>query len=449
MSPDDPAHPVVEVGPPAHGGHCVARLDGRVVFVRHAAPGERVRLAVTERRATFWRADAVEVLSPSPDRVPSVWPESGPGGVGGGELAHLALPAQREWKRRVLADTLRRIGGEAIADDVAALAGEDDAVPPVEPVGQDEARGGLRTRTRIDLTVTEDGRAGMYRHRSHEVLPIEHMPLAHEAIDDLGLLGERSPWRHRWRPGVRVEAIAPSAGEPLVLVDGEPPARKRSRSAPPRRNVREIVDSAVGRLTYRVSGSGFWQVHRDAPHVLVDLVLAAAGDLDGARVVELYSGSGLLTLPLVRAVGDAGTIVSLEGDAAAVRDARRNLHDHPTALLRHGRVDPAAVREVGETVAGAGTGSAGPDVVVLDPPRAGAGADVVAAMCDLRPGRVVLVACDPAALARDLAAAREHGYVLESLRPLDLFPHTHHIEAVAALVPGGHDAASRTILTSR
>ena len=110
---------VLDVGAPAHGGHCVARTvedpTGRVIFVRHALPGERVRAVLTQKTSKIWRADAVEVLSASPDRVTPVWPEAGAGGVGGGELSHVALGAQRTWKRWVLADCLRRIGGEDVA----------------------------------------------------------------------------------------------------------------------------------------------------------------------------------------------------------------------------------------------------------------------------------------------------------------------------------------------
>ncbi|GAA4433268.1 class I SAM-dependent RNA methyltransferase [Georgenia halophila] len=430
----EPDRPVVDVGPPAHGGHCVARLDGRVVFVRHALPGERVRLEITDRRSRFWRADAVEILDASADRVPSIWPEAGPGGVGGAELAHVALPAQRDWKRQVLADTLRRIGGEEVAADVAALeesAGA--AVPPVAVLGDDDATDGLHTRTRVELTVDAEGRAGMFRFRSHKVLALQHMPLAHEAIAELALLGADSPWRRTWRPGARVEAIAPSSGPPLVLVDGEAASpRKGRRSGPPRRSVREVVPSAVGELAYRVAGAGFWQVHRHAPETLVSAVLSAAGELGGKRVLELYSGAGLLTLPLARSVGEDGAVVSIDGSEDAVRDARRNLHAYPNTVLGKARVDAASVREAAafdELAAGVG----GADVVVLDPPRAGAGTNVVTAVAELAPERVVLVACDPAALARDLEAARRNGYRVTALAPFDLFPHTHHFEIVATL----------------
>ena len=121
----EPRELTLAVGAPAHGGHCVARpVDdpgGRVIFVRHSLPGETVRARLTEMTSRTWRADAVEILQASPDRVASVWPEAGPAGVGGGELAHVALDAQRTWKRWVLADCLRRIGGQEVADAVASL----------------------------------------------------------------------------------------------------------------------------------------------------------------------------------------------------------------------------------------------------------------------------------------------------------------------------------------
>lgn len=409
----------LEIGDPAHGGHCVARNEGRVVFVRHALPGERVRARVLDERSRFWRAEAVEVLRPSPDRVPSAWPEAGPGGVGGGELAHVALPAQRAWKEQVLADTLRRIGGERLAEDVAAAVG---GPVRVEALPGDDDAGGLGTRTRIELTVAPAGLAGMHRYRSHDVVPLAEMPLAAPEIAGLGLLGAGSRWRRAWRPGSRVEAVAPSAGDPLVLVDGEPTRPGKAPGSDPRRTVRETVRTPVGALTYRVSGAGFWQVHRRAPETLVAAVLGAARPRPGERVVELYAGAGLLSVPLATAVGETGSVLTVEGDARAVRDARRNLHAHPWAELRHGRVDARSVAAAERA-----------DVVVLDPPRAGAGRGVVEAAAALGPTRIVHVACDPAALARDLRLAADLGYAVRALRGFDLFPHTHHVEAVALL----------------
>ncbi len=397
------------VGPVAHGGHCVARLDGRVVFVRHTLPGERVRARLTDagEGRSFWRADAVEVVEASPDRVPSPWPAAGPGGVGGGELSHVALPAQRAWKRAVLEEQLRRLA-------------HDDR--PVEVVGApgDDERGGLAWRTRIELVADEAGRAGMYRHRSHDVVPLVDMPLASEAVAALRLFDRR------WPAGGRIEAVVPAgAAGGVVLVGGRPFDLSRGRPDPrenARSTVREEVTTPAGHWTYRVSAAGFWQVHREAPAVLVDAVLGAAGDLDGARVLDLYSGAGLFTLPLADAVGEGGSVLAVEGDDRAVRDARRLVHDRPQVTLHAG--------DVGRVLA-AGAGPA--DVVVLDPPRTGAGRRVVAEVAQRGPERVVYVACDPAALARDVAFFADAGYRLDAVRGHDLFPMTHHVEAVALL----------------
>jgi tRNA/tmRNA/rRNA uracil-C5-methylase (TrmA/RlmC/RlmD family) len=399
VKPGDEA--VLAVGQPVHGGHCLARLDGRVVFVRHAIEGEQVRVRFTETaKKGYLRADAVEVLEPSPDRVASRWPAAGPGGVGGGELAHVALPAQRRWKARVVEDALRRIGG--IEREVE-----------VEPVPDDDALEGLGWRTRIELTADARGRAGMYRHRTHDVVPLRDMPLAVPAIEHLGLFDRR------WPPGARIDAIAPAGGDrPLVLVNGEPARGER-------RSVQETVVAAGQELTYRVAGTGFWQVHVGAPAVLVEAVLRAAELSAGRHVLDLYSGAGLFTLPLAAAVGPHGRVDAVEGDAQAARDARRNAHGLAQVFLHTGDV-----ADVLPLLAAEG---AEPGVVVLDPSRAGAGPGVMAATCARAPERVVYVACDPAALARDLRAAAEHGYVLTELRALDLFPHTHHIECVAVL----------------
>lgn len=401
MATETPLELVLEIGPAVHGGHCLARHEGRVVFVRHALPRERARVRITEqRRKGYWRGDAVEILDASPDRVPSVWPEAGPDGVGGGELAHVALPAQREWKRGVLVESLVRIGGFDAQDPL--LAGLS-----VEPVPGDVD--GLGTRTRIELTADGAGRAGMYRYRTHDVLPLREMPLAVAEIAALDLLSRR------WQPGARIDAVAPADGDPVVLVDGRPAKGGRT-------HVRERVQAGADEYRYRVAAAGFWQIHRGAPATLVDAVLEAATLEPGQRVIDAYSGAGLLSLPLARAVGEQGHVLAIESDTQAGRDARRNAHGVPQLELRTAQVTQALPHI--ETR---------PDAVVLDPPRAGAGAGVLNGLADLEVPLIVYVACDPAALARDARRAVERGYRLEALRGLDLFPHTHHVEAVATL----------------
>ncbi|WP_402464952.1 class I SAM-dependent RNA methyltransferase [Isoptericola aurantiacus] len=405
----------LDVGPVAHGGHCVARHEGRVVFVRHTLPGERVRARVTEGGARYWRADAVEVLAASPDRVTPAWPAAGPGGVGGGELSHVALPAQRRWKADVLAEQLQRLAG--LTRDVV-----------VEAAPGDDERGGLGYRTRVGLVTDAEGRAGMRRFRSHDVVPLDAMPLGTPEV--AALAATEGVFTRRWRPGRQLELVAPAGGaDPLVLLDGTPWRRGRADTRPnARRAVTETLAVRGVEHRYRVAADGFWQVHREAPGVLAGAVLDAVGDVDGATVLDLYSGAGLFTLPLAAAVGPSGRVVAVEGDTQAVKDARRNVHGLGHVELRLGAVD--RVLADGDA-AGEGVGAA--DVVVLDPPRAGAGRAVVDAVAARAPRRVVYVACDPAALARDVGLLAGHGYTLGPLRAFDLFAHTHHVEAVAVL----------------
>ena len=415
------------VGEPAHGGACVARDEaGRVVFVRHAAPGEVVRARVTAVQKKLAWADVVEVVEASPDRVPSVWPQAGPGGVGGGELAHLTPAAQRDWKSRVIAGQLRRVGGEALADAVDALGGV-----RVAPAPGDEDPGDPLTgrRSRIDVVIDADGRVGMHEFRGRRVIALEDMPLAVPAIRELGLFDEDTPWRRLWKPGDRVRAVAPSGGEPVVLIGEDTYAADGVRIDVD--VLRWNVPLGSGVESYYVRPSGFWQTHGCGAEVLANAVLAAAFGAHeagaGRAIMELYSGAGLFSVPLARAVGESGHVVTLEGDEGAVCDAGENLAAFDWVDAFAGNVDREGVVDL------SGQLGAVPDVVVADPPRAGAGAEVCEAIAATGAPRVVLVSCDPAAGARDLRALTECGYTLASLQAWDLFPHTHHVEMVSVL----------------
>lgn len=415
------------VGEPAHGGACVARDEaGRVVFVRHGAPGEVVRARVTAAQKKLAWADVVEVVEASPDRVPSVWPQAGPGGVGGGELAHLRPVAQRDWKSRVIAGQLRRVGGEALADAVDALGGV-----RVAPAPGDEDPGDPLTgrRSRIDVVIDADGRVGMHEFRGRRVIALEDMPLAVPAIRELGLFDEDTPWRRLWKPGDRVRAVAPSGGEPVVLIGEDTYAADGVRIDVD--VLRWNVPLGSGVESYYVRPSGFWQTHVCGAEVLANAVLAAAFGAHeagaGRAIMELYSGAGLFSVPLARAVGESGHVVTLEGDEGAVCDAGENLAAFDWVDAFAGNVDREGVVDL------SGQLGAVPDVVVADPPRAGAGAEVCEAIAATGAPRVVLVSCDPAAGARDLRALTECGYTLASLQAWDLFPHTHHVEMVSVL----------------
>lgn len=386
----------LDVGPVAHGGHCVARHEGRVVFVRHALPGERVRAVVTDGQAAspYWRADAVAVLVASPDRVEPPCPWAGPGRCGGCDFQHVQPAAARDLKAAV------------VREQLAHLAGLDVAVT-VEPVPGDME--GLAWRTRVTWAVDEQGRAGLRRHRSHVVVPVDRCRIAHPLVDAAGVTNRVWPGRS----SVTV-AAAPTSGQTLVLPDGQGTG---------------AVHQVVAGRTFRVTGGRFWQVHPGAADSLVDAVLDGLEPRPGESALDLYGGVGLFSAALAARVGPAGRVSCVESDQVAAADARHNLAGLPGVRVERGRVDHVLRR--------AHLGRAG--LVVLDPPRSGAGRAVVDLIARrVRPRRVAYVACDPAALARDLRwFADRGGYRLAGMRAFDLFPMTHHVECVAVLAPTG------------
>ena len=412
----------VDVTTIAHGGHCIARHEGQVLFVRHALPGERVLARVTETGAgeRFVRADAVAMLSASPDRVTPPCPWSGPGRCGGCDLQHVSLPRQRQLKADVVREQFSRL---------ARL----DVDVTVEPVPGDDA--GLDWRTRVEFAVGDDGRAGLRRHRSHEIVAVDHCRIAAPGVDRLRVTGRT------WPGTDAVDAVAPSVGDAVAVVvpGGEAPL------------VRErVVVGAGGEREFTLSARGFWQVHPGAAQTFVDAVLEAAAPRAGERALDLYAGVGLFAAALARAVGPSGQVIAIESDAAACAHARDNLADLPQVAVLAARVDDAfGVPRPSRRGSSSQRGSrprkpsrstlvpASADVVVLDPPRTGAGKGVCAEIAAMAPRAVVYVACDPAALARDTAYFADLGYRLDTLRAFDAFPMTHHVECVALLTKSG------------
>jgi tRNA/tmRNA/rRNA uracil-C5-methylase (TrmA/RlmC/RlmD family) len=375
-----------EVGPIAHGGHCVARLpepEARVVFVRHTLPGERVVVEITEGTDgdRFWRGDAVEVLSASADRVAAPCPVAGPGLCGGCDFQHVAVPAQRDLKAAVVREQLVRLGRlDPTSDLVAGL-----RVEAVPVAGRPDD--GLRWRTRQRYAVLPDGRPAMRAHRSHRLV----------AIDDC--------------------LIAAEGARPADALVGEDAPR------PSRDPVTHEVTAAGATHPFSVAADGFWQVHPEAPRVLVEAVMDLLAPAPGERALDLYAGVGLFA----RFVGEAtgARVVAVEADRTACQHARGNLSALKGAVVECGPTDRVLRAGFDEPF----------DLVVLDPPREGAKRAVVEQVVDRRPRAVAYVACDPAALGRDVAIFAEHGYALTAVRAFDLFPMTHHVECVALLEP--------------
>jgi tRNA/tmRNA/rRNA uracil-C5-methylase (TrmA/RlmC/RlmD family) len=460
------------VGEPVHGGWCVSRHNGTgwVVFVRHALPGEQVTARVTQVTSRFARAEAIEVTTPSPDRVPVPCRYAGPGGCGGCDWQHASLPAQRELKATVIRQQLKRLAGLDAAVTVAALPGGDD---------------GLGWRTSVSFAVAPDGTAGLRRHRSREIIAIDECLIAHPLVTAAGVTGRRWPGAQQ----VQVGAV-PATGERGLLLTGDGRPRSEdlaelgvdtvlargavpgSRAVPARgaasarertRRTASVTVRGTGHLTqqaaghaWRVALGGFWQVHPAAADTLAAAVLDMLRPQPGDSALDLYCGAGLFAGVIARAVGSTGSVLAVDEDRAAVRDARRNLRDWPWARVVAGDVarvlrgvspgdDPRIPRGVspgddpriprGVSPGGPPSRAANATLAVLDPPRSGLARGVTRFLCEAAPAlrRIAYVSCDPATLARDLRLLLDGGWRLDGIRAFDAFPMTHHVECVAAL----------------
>ncbi|MFB7412399.1 MULTISPECIES: class I SAM-dependent RNA methyltransferase [unclassified Streptomyces] len=427
----------VEVGPVAHGGHCIARTEaGRVLFVRHALPGERVVARVTEGEETsrFLRADAVTILDPSKDRVEAPCPFAGPGKCGGCDWQHAKPGAQRRLKGEVIAEQLLRLAGLTPEE-----AGWDGTVMPAE--GDKLPQGEVpQWRTRVQYAIDADGNAGLRKHRSHDVEVIDHCMIAAPGVSELGI--EKQDWPNM----ASVEAIAasgshdrqviltPKPGGRLPLVELDKPVSvlrvDEKDGGVHRVHGRAFVRERADDRTYRVGNGGFWQVHPKAAQTLMLAVMQGLTPRKGETALDLYCGVGLFAGAIADRVGDQGAVLGIESGKRAVEDARHNLAGFPRVRVEQGKVEAVLPR----------TGITEVDLIVLDPPRAGAGKQTVHHLAGLGARRIAYVACDPAALARDLAYFAERGYKVRTLRAFDLFPMTHHVECVAILEPVKKDA---------
>ena len=383
------------VGAPANGGSCVARHDGRVVFVRYALPGERVRVRVTADRGSYWHAETIEVIEPSADRIASLCPIAGVDGAGCCDLAFVEPAAGRALKAEVVSNQLARLGNYQW----------NDAVAPVSTAGPT----GWRTRIRLD--VGADGRAGFHRYHSDElVVDLNCGQLPAAMIDGLTDVA--------WPPGAHLHVV--------IDDDGQRHVARTVRHG--RRNATDVVEGSyqgvqrAGRHSWQVPVTAFWQAHRDAARTYSDLVGDWARPDRGMTAWDLYGGAGVFAAVLGDAVGESGQVVSVDSSRAATRSARATLADLPQVNVVTDSVRRALTAQ-----------RSGADVAVLDPPRGGAGREVIDLLAAAEVPRVLHIGCEAASFARDIGLYQRHGYTVDKISVFDSFPLTHHIECVALL----------------
>jgi tRNA/tmRNA/rRNA uracil-C5-methylase (TrmA/RlmC/RlmD family) len=385
---------VVTIEKIAHGGHFIARHLGAVIFVRHAIPGEEVEIEITGTGSSFNRADVVSVVTASKDRVSAPCQFSHRSGCGGCDFQHISLVRQRELKADVITEQFSRIAKKELRIEV------------------EEVGGPLGYRTRFSAVTTRDGALGFRQARSNKVIPVSDCRILQPEINYQELSNRK------WKGDLQVEVSFSSTGERTIATGytrDESPVR--TSEGP------DVATYKLNEFPLEVSQRSFWQSHKLAPQVLTEAVLKYAAIESGDHVLDLYGGVGLFTSQFLDLVGDAGRIDLVEGSKSATGDALRNFANFASVGIHTGDVEKILPR------------FAKADVIVLDPPREGAGKNVVASMVALNPRTIVYVACDPAALARDTAYFETSGYTLSEIRAFDLFPMTQHIESVALFKP--------------
>ena len=374
----------------AHGGHFIARHDGAVIFVRHAIPGEKCTIQITSTGSSFNRADVISVEAPSEFRVQAPCSFAHRNGCGGCDFQHISVDHQRTLKSDVIAEQFSRIAKMDLRVDV-------------EEVGES-----IHWRTRAIATTDRNGKLGFYKSRSHSIAPVTDCIICVEGMN-FSEIASRD-----LKGDVRVEISASNTGErsiALAPTRGEEKARLTEGPA--------VLHENVLRKSLEVSQESFWQSHKKAPEILTQAILDFAQFKTGEHVLDLYGGVGLFTAAIVEAVGPTGHVDLIEGSKVATADAARNFASLSNITIATGDVAKLLPRITAA------------DVVVLDPPRDGAGKETVAHIARLAPRAIVYVACDPAAIARDTAYLADHSYSLVKVRAFDLFPMTHHIECVA------------------
>ncbi|MCS7260798.1 MAG: class I SAM-dependent RNA methyltransferase [Anaerolineae bacterium] len=401
----------------AHRGLALGRHEGRVVFVPYGVPGDTALVEIETSKKDWARARLIEVVKPSPDRVSPPCPYFGPHGCGGCQWQHIRYEAQLRYKTAVVCDQLARLAGLGEA-----------LVRPMQPVGEPWAY-----RNHVQLHPAVEGLGYISADDDQRVQPIAQClimhPLLAELYEQLDLEIEglvQLSLRAGVRTGQRMVIFETEDEEPFGIEVDVPVScvLLRHDGLPITLVGWDFLEEEVAGHRYKVSAGSFFQVNTAGAEALVHTVSAMLAPQVHQRLLDLYAGVGLFSVPLAPHVA---RVIAIEQSPMAVLDARENLQ---RAGVENAEVLQGDVAEMLHTLEGP------IELAIADPPRAGCGTAVVTRLAELGVERLVLVACDPATMARDARTLGEHGYHLVEVQPLDLFPQTYHIESVALFVRG-------------
>ncbi len=414
----------------AYGGDGVAHLDGRVVFIPDALPGDVVRMCVSQDKKTYLRGELLEILEPSPDRVAPFCPFADR--CGGCQWQELAYPAQLRWKRLIVEESLRRLGH---IEDIAV----EECIPsPLER--------NYRSVTRFPARRIASGLVmGYFERRSHRIVDIQACPLSGERANRIATYIRTMPGVDRL--DIREITIRAGHNHPSSLVSflvGRPGRLDDIaelmlreieglagvsfwRETAPGQSRRTRVygspyryEAALGR-TFRIEERSFFQVNIPQTENLVRLAAEMAEPEAGLRLVDGYGGVGLFALSVASSDSE---VILFDTAAWAVEDALFNAEKMEfynfAALIGDAK---EAFAEGGEA-----------ERLIVDPPRTGLGLAAVVEICRFNANRIVYISCNPTTLARDLRFFIDRGYTVRRVVPVDMFPHTYHIETAALLV---------------
>jgi 23S rRNA (uracil1939-C5)-methyltransferase len=401
----------IELNEMVHGGKALGRHAGRPIFIPYVIPGERIQARIVDDHKKYAFAEGVTLLEPSPERVDPVCPHFGPGRCGGCHFQHIDYQAQLKFKRDVVIDQFKRIGGFA-----------DAVVHPTIASPQE-----WQYRSHVTFHVDADGNLCFVGTDDHTLIPIQECHIIRpELLDLFDELDLDIPELDR----VRLQVGSDSDDRLIILStqDDEPPELEvnipvsvnflLSDNEPVNLIGNSNAHYVIRGRTFRVTAGGFFQVNVAQAEKLVELVMERLNLQGGETVLDLYAGVGLFTAFIAER---ASVVISIESYPPAVTDADENLSDFDNIDLVEGSVEDVLPDIDEERI----------DAVVLDPPRSGIEAEALDTLVEFTPRTIVYVSCDPATLARDAKRLVAKGYRLIDVQPVDMFPQTFHIECVA------------------